>query len=254
VALLIHLTPAKYARRIRRSGIAAASRNSSGEVGVYCMPVLPSYTLSHQWARELKRGGQRSFVAVHFRIGDHEPVTVGHYGREPKRTRAAEAIAVIRAIDDPRGYEIFLPRAVTPTELHRVRGVSQVTGWRYRPDAHGTRPCSCPVCLLPGEYGAADVRARFPVDRPSLGKPELMAALRAADAPVSIVEALWELGGAGRRWGGAEELAYLVDHPDPEVREALAGTLLGYRGRAAQDLLQRLRADPHPEVREAAVP
>jgi hypothetical protein len=79
-----------------------------------------------------------------------------------------------------------------------------------------------------------------------------MAALRAADAPEAIVEALWAL--SGRRWGGAEELAYLVDHPDPEVRETLAGTLLGYRGRAAQDLLQRLRADPDPEVREAAVP
>jgi hypothetical protein len=216
------------------------------------MPVLPSYTLSYQWARELRRGGQRAVVAVHFRIRDDEPVTVGHYGREPRRTSAAEAIAVIRAIDDPRGYEIFLPRAVTPTELHRVRGVSRMTGWRYRPDAHGTRPCTCPVCLLPGEYGAADLRARFPVERPSRGKPELMAALRAADTPDSIVEALWEL--CGRRWGGAEELAYLVDHPDTEVRTTLATTLLGYRGRAAQDLLQRLQADPHPEVREAAVP
>ncbi|MGI8336556.1 HEAT repeat domain-containing protein [Actinomadura scrupuli] len=256
MALLIHVTPAKNARRIRRSGIAAASHHRrSEETGVYCAPVLQSYTLSYQWLRELRRSGQRTFVAVHFRIDDHEQVLVGHYGAsDPRRVTAAQAIALIRAVADPRGYEIFVPRAVNPAELHRVRRVSQVTGWRYVPGAHGTRPCSCPVCLVPGTYQAADIRARYPLDPPPRGKPELMAALRAADLPISIVEALQELGGAGRRWGGAEELAGLAGHPDVRVREALAETLHGYRGRAAQDLLERLRSDPHPLVREAASP
>jgi len=43
-----------------------------------------------------------------------------------------------------------------------------------------------------------------------------------------------------RSRGGAEELAYLADHPDPDVREILYETLAFYRGRAARDLRARL--------------
>lgn len=159
MTLLVHLTPAKHVRRIRRAGIAAVSVGRSGETGVYCMPVLPSYTLTHQWLRELRRWGPRGFVAVHFRVPDDEEVTVGHYGRAPQRLTAAEASGLIRALDDPRGHEIFVPRAIARSELHRVRRVRQVTGWRYRPDAHGTPPC--PYCIIPGEYGAARLRRRL---------------------------------------------------------------------------------------------
>ncbi|MBF6221771.1 hypothetical protein IU479_27115 [Nocardia abscessus] len=74
--LMVHLTPEKSARRIRRAGIAANGFHR----GVFCMPVMPSYVLSHQWLRELRRGGQRLILAVDFRIPDDEPVLVGHYG------------------------------------------------------------------------------------------------------------------------------------------------------------------------------
>jgi hypothetical protein len=65
-----------------------------------------------------------------------------------------------------------------------------------------------------------------------------MAALHAATTSEEIIDALWMLGGRSR--GGAEELAYLADHPDPEVREALAELLECYRGRAARELRDRL--------------
>jgi hypothetical protein len=121
---------------------------------------LSSYTLSYQWLRELRRKGQRTLVAVHFRIDDDERVTVGHYNTsEPRETTAAEAIGHILATEDPRGYEIFLPRAVRQGELHRIRKVTQVTGWRYHPEAHGRRPCPCPVCNIPGTYKSAAIRA-----------------------------------------------------------------------------------------------
>jgi hypothetical protein len=50
---------------------------------------------------------------------------------------------------------------------------------------------------------------------------------------------LWTLG--SRRRGGAEELAYLADHPDPDVREVLAETLTSYRGHYARRLQARVR-------------
>lgn len=164
MAQLVHLTPEKNARRIRRAGIAMGD-SSGSRPGVYCTPVLPSYTLSYQWLRELRRGGQRAFVAVHFRIDDDQPVRVGHYNDiNPLRTTAAEAIGAIWHCDDPRGYEIVVPRPIRPSELTKVRRFSQVNGWRYFPDAHGRRPCTCPVCLTRGEYKAADIRRRYPYD------------------------------------------------------------------------------------------
>ncbi|SMD06065.1 hypothetical protein [Kibdelosporangium aridum] len=50
MALFVHLTPEKNVRGIVRSGI------KKGANGVFCLPILPSYVISHQWLRELRRG------------------------------------------------------------------------------------------------------------------------------------------------------------------------------------------------------
>lgn len=63
--------------------------------------------------------------------------------------------------EDARGCELFVPRPIQAREIHRVRRVNQVTGWRYMPNAHGTPPCACPVCNPPGQYGAAKIRKVF---------------------------------------------------------------------------------------------
>jgi hypothetical protein len=243
MAEFVHVTTARAARRIERSGIAARSHGWAGGRGVYCMPVLPSFTLTHQWVRELRRWHPGVLVAVHLRLPDDEPVGVGRYGAAPRQVTAAQAVAAVRRLDDPRGYEVFVPRAITPAEVRRVRDVPQGVGWRYLPAAHGRRPCPCPACLVPGAYKVARLRRRFPYDEPPRPKSELMARLRAAVTADEVVDVLGELG-RGRR-GGAEELAYLADHPDPEVRETLDSVLRAYRGREARRLRERLRAgDP----------
>ncbi|MEV6278271.1 HEAT repeat domain-containing protein [Nocardia sp. NPDC051832] len=247
--MFVHATPEKYVRRIRRAGIRADS-GYGARTGVYCMPMLPSYTLAHQWVRELRRGGQRLFVAVDFRVPDDEPVVVGHYSKRGAETTAAEASALIAGTDDPRGYEVFIPRAIPAAEIHRIRHLRQVTGWRYAPDQHGRPPCACPVCLPRGAFKAADIRSRFG-EPPPLTKPALLHQLRTATDDEAILDALWGLRAKSR--GDATVLAYLVDHPDPGVREALAGTLHKFRGQAARDLLARLARDPHPDVRTAAL-
>ncbi|RCG32823.1 hypothetical protein DQ384_04985 [Sphaerisporangium album] len=155
MTMLVHITPAKNIRAIRRSGIRAQSLADGSQPGVYCLPVMPSYQLTHQWVRELRRGGQRTLMAVHFRIPDDEEVSVGHYGSHQVRVSSAEATALVTELEDPRGYEVIIPRSIAAKEIHRIRRVNQVTGWRYMPDAHGTRPC--PLCN-PGQYGAAKIR------------------------------------------------------------------------------------------------
>jgi hypothetical protein len=168
------------------------------------------------------------------------------YGTEPRPLEAAQAVAVIRDLADPRGFEIFVPRPVTTDEVRHIRRIPPGVGWRYQPDAHGRRPCTCPVCMHPGTVGAAKLRSRFPGDPPPPTKPELMADLRAATTPDEIINALQALG--GRRRGGNDELAYLADHPDPQVREVLAEVLESDRGRPARALRERLAAArPAPE-------
>jgi hypothetical protein len=239
MAEFVHVTAARAARRIERSGIAARSHGRAGGRGVYCMPVLASFTLTYQWVRELRRWHPGVLVAVHLRLPDEEPVTVGRYGAAPREVTAAQAVATVRALDDPRGYEVFVPRAIMAGEVRRIRDVPQGVGWRYLPGAHGRRPCVCPVCVSRGGYKAARLRDRFPYDAPPRPKIELMATLRLASTADEIIDVLGELG-RGRR-GGAEELAYLVDHPDPDVRDTLESVLRVYRGREARRLRERLR-------------
>lgn len=221
MTLLVHLTSEKNARRIRRAGITARGFRR----GVFCVPVLPSYVLSHQWLRELRRGGQRLIVAVHFRIPDDEPVLVGHYSDAGTEMTAAEAVSVILHAEDARGYEIVVPRSIAPDELHRIRHVRQVTGWRYHPNAHGRRPCACPACLGRGEFKAADLRRRFPIDSPELTKPQLLDQLRNADGDDDLIDALYGLGRRSR--GDVADIAHLVDHANPEVRYALSAAPTG---------------------------
>lgn len=244
MAEFVHVTVARSARRIERSGIAARSHGWAGGRGVYCMPVLPSFTLTYQWVRELRRWHPGVLVGVHLRLPDAEPVTVGRYGTPPREVTAAQAVAAVRELDDPRGYEVFVPRAITSAEIRRIRDVPQGVGWRYLPAAHGRRPCPCPACLPRGGYRAASLRRRFPYDEPPGPKSELMTRLRAASSADEIVDVLGELG-RGRR-GGAEELAYLADHPDPDVRDTLESALRAYRGRAARRLRERLQRGDSP--------
>src|SRR5215207_5401957 len=130
MAEFVHITTARAARGIERSGIAARSHGRAGARGVYCMPVLPSFTLTYQWVRELRRWHPGVPVAVQLRLPDDEPVTVGRYGAPPREVTAGQAVAAVRELDDPRGYEVFVPRAITAAEVRRVRDVSQGVGWR----------------------------------------------------------------------------------------------------------------------------
>ncbi|MEU6852643.1 HEAT repeat domain-containing protein [Actinacidiphila alni] len=259
MAMFVHLTSAANAARIRRSGIRAGSRGQGGVRGVYCFPVLPSYALTHQWVRELARFGSRGgLVAVHVRLDDRQEVLVGRYGDRAggrqAEVSAAEAVRRVREVADPRGWEVFVPRAIGPREVHRVRGVPQVAGWRYVPGAHGTRPCTCFGCRERGGYGARRLRERLP--HPSDGPPppsrvllDRIAAAGDPGDPVALRAALHWFG--MRRRGPLDRLAALADHPDPGVREDLVWAVASWTTPGVAGLLDRLAADPEPDVRDA---
>lgn len=254
MATLVHLTPAVHAARVRRGGLKAAGHGERR--GVFLFPVLPSYTLTHQWLRELaRRPGPRGLVAVHVRLPDAEPVTVGRYSdREPARVTVAEAVRRVAAAADARGWEVFLPRSVDRAEVRHIRAVRQVNGWRYRPGAHGTPPCLCYGCRDRGGYGARRLRERrpHPLDGPGPAPRVLLAQVEAARAGGDTAALCEALGWFGtRRRGPLSRLAGLAGHPDPVVRVALVEAVAYWSTPGVAALLRELAGDADSGVREA---
>lgn len=166
--LLVHIAPENKATAIRRNGIAPRRLSSPLEGHpdhdrlVWAFPVLPSYTLTHGWARELKRQGATALAAVTFRVADDEPVLASHFSQKPIAMTAAEATGIILAAEDARGYEIMLTRRIRPWEIVRIQPLPRAVGWRYWPQAHGQpmRMCDCPMCTPRGEVKAKRYRDR----------------------------------------------------------------------------------------------
>ncbi len=162
--ILVHLTSDKNTAKILRSGIRGKKipgLEASGIRGVFCMPVLPNFYISHQWLRELKRAGQRRMVGVYIRIHSNEPVWVGRYNQQHKQTSLGKAIQQIMSIADPQGHQVIVPRSISPREIQRVRSLPQGIGWRYFPGSHGDKPsCQCPACVPKGSIKSQRLRRR----------------------------------------------------------------------------------------------
>jgi hypothetical protein len=159
--MFVHLAPEGRVAAIRRNGIRRL-RRAWGEFpgGVFAVPVTRNFYVSHQWLRELKRRNQGPIAGVYFRIPDDEPVWVGHYGQAHRWLTAAEAAAAFMTAESREGWEVIIPRRIEASEIHRTRRLPQVVGWRYRPGAHGTKPCGCDFCQR-GEYRGRRLREEY---------------------------------------------------------------------------------------------
>ncbi len=130
-----------------------------GIKGIYCVPVSRSYFKSHQWLRELKRRGVKSFHAVQFKVKDETDVYIGKYNEDHIKVKADAAVDVFESHADGLGLEIIIPSRIEPKNFTRFYYPSQVLGWRYYPQAKGRRPfCGCKYCNR-GEINAYRVIA-----------------------------------------------------------------------------------------------
>ena len=164
MALFVHLAPENDSDAIRRSGIKPRRLRRPFREGferaVFAMPVTTDYYVSHQWLRELKRRGHRTLVGVYFRIADDQPVVVGRYNADHADLTAAEAVGVIFHTEGSEGFEVIIPRKIEPGEIHRIKSLPQVTGWRYYPEAKGKKPCGCPYCTK-GDIKSKRIREAY---------------------------------------------------------------------------------------------
>ena len=141
MASFIHLADAKNRRLIEKNGIKGGRR------GVFSAPVVQDFSVTHQWARELKRTGVKSLICVQFRVPDNEVVSVGRYNGEKIFMTAVESVATVKNHTDPMGLEVIFGRKLMPKEITRIDAAPRIVGWRYYPGAKGKKPfCSCRYC------------------------------------------------------------------------------------------------------------
>jgi hypothetical protein len=165
MATFVHIADERDSLAIRRNGLtlpkvhwkAAESERHKG--GVFALPVVEDFMLSHQWVRELKRRGHRSAVGIYFRIADNEVVWAGLYNKDKVQMTAAQATALLRQ-ERLLGFEVVIPRSILAAEITAVRSVPHV-GWRFSPQAKGSRPfCLCKYCNR-GEIKNRKMRKRL---------------------------------------------------------------------------------------------
>jgi hypothetical protein len=183
--------------------------------------VTPNYTVSHQWLRELKRGGAKTLVAVVFRVDDDEVVFARHYSEVPREMSAAAAVGVILSHPEALGYEVMIPRRIKPSEIVAVRHVAQKLGWRTIPGTQKVSLCTCPVCVPPGTVTSSRRRAQFEEAQ----APSAIAGFNTSRAArrISAAPAVLSLRSAYAQAGGWQEyrrndLGFRVEMPgEPRV-------------------------------------
>ena len=156
VPRLVHLAAVSRRKAIERSGIRAEAStvvgagNVASEVAraVYAMPVVPDFSVTYQWVRELRRFHGERMIAVHFVVPSDEPVLVGRYNRPHETLPLDEAVR--RVLASPMGNEIILTRGVRAKEIVGVREITQLVGWTQVPEPGGAFDCLCAACVAGG--------------------------------------------------------------------------------------------------------
>jgi hypothetical protein len=98
---------------------------------------------------------------VYFRIPDEQIVMVGHYNQGHAEMTANEAAGLVFNLSNAEGYEIVIPRKIDADEIHDIKPLPQVLGWRYYPESKGRKPCVCPVCIRRGEIKSRRIHEAY---------------------------------------------------------------------------------------------
>jgi len=247
MAILVHITDEKNSAAILRSGIRLPRKNKA----IYFMPMLQSHFVSHQWIRELRRDGAKVLVGVYFRLPSKEQVWAGRYNHEHKPMTLGQVIREINSIADPLGYEVFIDRPITVSEIQKIRHLPQGIGWRYMPHAHGKPLCACPVCMPAGMFKSRLLRERLEPATRLLSLDAVKAKLQVATDADDITDLLWALRQKRRQIDPAF-LEPIMASKEATNREDVALTLPYIRHPDSKRMLQLLANDKDPDVSKAA--
>lgn len=234
--VLVHLTDERKATSIRKNGI----KFGKAKRGVYCMPVLPNFYVSHQWLRELKRSGARTYIGVYFKIDGDEMVYAGKYNEVHQHISLGQAIKEIMHLEDPLGYELIIDRKIEAKEIDKIKCLPQNIGWRYFPASQGKKPtCTCPVCISPGSIKGKRLRDKLNPPVKEMGYNEAILKLKTAKTEDEIDSLLLTIQRTKRR-ADPTELLFLLDKHSDSINQSVALTLGSYKHKNTRSILFKL--------------
>jgi hypothetical protein len=165
MSIFVHIADSRDTKAICRSGLLLPKKqwrkfeSERYKRGVFALPLVEDFMLSHQWVRELKRRGYHIAVGIYFQVADTELVWAGLYNQVKIQITAAEAAARLRE-ERLLGYAVIIPKSISAAQITSTRILPSV-GWRFFPKAKGNSPrCFCRVCNR-GDINRRKMRARF---------------------------------------------------------------------------------------------
>lgn len=216
------------------------------------MPVLQNFYVSHQWLRELKRGGARTYIGVYFRFDSKDLVYAGKYNQQHRHIPLGEAIKEIMSLDDPLGYELIIDRKIEAKEIDKIRILPQKTGWRYFPSSHRKKPtCTCPVCIPSGSIKGKRLRDKIEPPVKEMGYDEAILKLKTAESEDEIDDLLMTIKRTRRR-ADPTELLFLLDKKSDFINQSVALTLRSYRHKNTRAVLLKLLTNNVDGTKELA--
>ena len=244
--ILVHLADKKETASIKKNGIKIGKHRQ----GIFCMPVLPNFYISHQWLRELKRSGARTFVGVYFKLDSKTLVFAGKYNQEHRHIELGEAIKEIMSLDDPLGYELIIDRKIEAKEVEKIRTLPQKLGWRYYPSSHSKKPtCACPVCIPSGSIKGRILREKIEPPEKELDYNEIIEKLKVADDEDEIDNLLWSIEKRRRR-ADPTDILFLIDRQSKSINQSFALALGAYKHKNTKPILLELIKSEDENTRE----
>lgn len=243
---LVHLADAREAKSILKNGIKPGKKWAV----VFFMPVSQDFLGSHQWLRELKRRGIKTYVGIYFKLKSAEEVWYGPYNEEPKKGKLGEGILDFLDKDDHLGYEFMIDRKIEASEIVKVRNLPQGIGWRYYPESHAREAlCKCPVCISPGEINARKKINEQEPPEPKIPYNELVDKLKTEFDEYEVGN-LFSRIKSKKRKSDPEELRFIIEREEVSDIEWLATTLSSFKHPNALKMLFELCQHQSDEVRE----
>ncbi|MHA4808984.1 hypothetical protein ACX0G9_12800 [Flavitalea flava] len=244
--ILVHLADERERARIKRNGIKIGKDRK----GIFCMPVLPNFFISHQWLRELKRNGTRTFIGIYFRIDSKAMVYAGKYNEPHRQIELGEAIKEIMALEDPLGYELIVDRKIEPKEIDKIRLLPQKIGWRYLPHSHLKRPtCACQVCIQRGNIKGRKLRQKLEPPSKKASFDQLLTKLKEETDEYEIDNLLYSIKSTRRR-SDPNQLLFLLERKSNSINQSLALALGAFRHENTKKVLQQLLKSTDEDTRE----
>lgn len=243
---LVHIADERDSTKIISNGLKIGKWRK----GIFFMPITQDFYVSHQWLRELKRRGIRTFVGVYFKLSSNELVWFGKYHEGHKKLTLREALAEFMKAEDKLGFEFLLERKIESKEIERVRHLPQTLGWRYMPNSHSRGlSCACPMCISPGEINSRKKREKL---EPKVRTPTLKEIIEALKIETDELEIdrLFGLIRRKKRRIDPELLRFIIDSANTSAIRAFALTLEYFKHRNSIKILTELCNFKDEEVRE----